>query len=100
IQMPGLRAWLLSIVAVALLVVGSVWTHTRIALAAGLVLIGGGAAIALWGVPHLRDPLVLKSLKWSEYEQPQQPGIYAIAAGGVLVVAGAVILRGHMRTRR
>ena len=97
--MPETRAWLLSIVIVALLVVGSVWRHTRIAFAVGLALIGGGAAIALWGVPHLRDPLVLKRLKWSEYEQPQQPGIYAIATGGVLVVAGTVILRGHVRSR-
>lgn len=97
--MPETRAWLVSIVIVSLLVVGSVWKHTRIALAVGLVLIGGGAAIALWGTLHLRDPLVLKRLKWSEYEQPQQPGIYAIATGGVLIVAGTVILRGHMRRR-
>ena len=87
--------WLLSFV--LLLLVASWWSRTAIGLVAGLVLIGVGGATALWGVPHLRDALVLRRLKASEYEQPQQPGLYAIAVGGVLVVAGSVAVRGWMR---
>ncbi len=93
--MPETRGWLLFVV--ALLVIGAAWRHTRVALAAGLILIGVGAATALWGVPHLRDPFVLRRLKSFDYERPQQPGLYAIATGGLLVVAGMVIVRGYMR---
>jgi hypothetical protein len=71
----------------------------RIVLAAGLVLITVGVSLALWGVPHLRDPFVGRRLKWSEYEQPQQPGIYAIATGGILVVIGIVTVLGYIRKR-
>jgi hypothetical protein len=44
-------------------------------------------------------PLVLKRLKWAEHEQPQQPGIFAIASAGILIVAGVAIVRGYMRRR-
>jgi hypothetical protein len=69
--------WLLFFV--LLVLVASWWSRTLIGLVAGLVLIGVGGATALWGVPHLRDALVLRCLKASEYGQPQQPGLYAIA---------------------
>jgi hypothetical protein len=71
----------------------------RIGLAAGLVLITVGVGLALRGVPHLRDPLVGRRLKWGDYEQPQQPGIYAIATGGILVVTGIVTVRWYIRKR-
>ena len=71
----------------------------RIGLAAGLVLIAVGLGEALWGVGHLRDPLVGRRLKVTEYEQPQQPGIYAIANGGILVVMGIATVRGCIRKR-
>lgn len=97
-MMPNTPVWLLLFI--LLLVVASLRTRTRVGLAAGLALIAVGGVIALSGVPHLRDPLILMPLKSFDYEHPQQPGLVSISAGGALVVAGIVAVRGYVRRRR
>jgi drug/metabolite transporter (DMT)-like permease len=86
------------LVMLALLVVGFFWDRPRVQLAVGIILIAVGAAFALWGVPHLRDPVELRRRAF-DYDRPQQPGLFAIGLGGASVVAGMVIVRRHTRRK-
>jgi len=95
--MPDTGVWFSAIV--VLLLIASLRSRAGIGLAAGVILIGVGAMTALFGIPHLRDPLLLTRLKVFDYEQPQQPGLQRIAGGGVLVIAGVVAVRGYTRRR-
>ena len=61
-MMPNTPVWLLLFI--LLLVVASLRTRTRVGLAAGLALIAVGGVIALSGVPHLRDPLILMCIEF------------------------------------
>jgi len=94
--MPDMSRWVLA--AVLLPLIASLWSRTRIGLAAGVILIAVGGTTALWGIPHLRDPLILMR-KGFDSERPQQLGLVAIAMGGLLVIAGVVAVRGYVRRR-
>ena len=92
--MPETRAF--AFIILALILVAAIWRHKRVGLVVALLLVGLGVANVSWGVMHLKDPLVLRRRAF-DYERPQQPGLYAIAWGGLFVVVGAVLVLDHTR---